>query len=192
MCSADELHYWSNEFCDATESHHSADIEGSESKIGYFIMSSEDPLDNWRFLIGTWKGSSKEMYDEESEIISFETFTEELSGRFIMGQSEATKEGEPVNTSISLMYYDVRDKRFLRHTAFSYGFVNHETAYKSTNSELRFEIEMVPVPKAFIGTRWRSFIVKMSDTEVKMGLESAKDNGAFETYGETVYTKVSA
>lgn len=154
-------------------------------------MSSEDPMDTWRFLIGTWKGSSKQMYDEEGEIISFETFTEELGGRFIMGQSDSTKEGESIHTSISLMYYDVRNKRFLRHTAFSYGFVNHETECKSTDSELRFDIEMVPVPKAFIGTKWRSFIIKMSDTEVKMGLETDKGKGEFEIYGETIHTKVS-
>ena len=89
------------------------------------------------------------------------------------------------------MYYDVRNKRFLRHSAFSYGFVNHETECKSTDSELRFDIKMVPVPKAFIGTKWRSFIIKMSDTEVKMGLETDKGTGDFEIYGETIYTKVS-
>lgn len=154
-------------------------------------LSKENPLDDWRFLIGTWKGSAKDMYDEEGVVVSVETFSEELGERFIMGRSESTKDGKVIHTSISLMFYDVRNKKFLRKSFFSYGFVNNEIEYKRSDSELRFEMDIVPMPKSFEGTKWRSYIEKMSDTEIRMGLKSAKGEADFQTYGDTLYRKVN-
>jgi hypothetical protein len=48
-----------------------------------------------------------------------------------------------------------------------------------------------PCPKQFEGIRWRSYIEKVSDTKIAMGLEWAKGEGEFELFGETRAAKES-
>ena len=92
--------------------------------------------------------------------------------------------------SSSLMYYDPGRDRFLRKTAFSYGFVNNEVEYFRDGNVIRFEIEMEPVTAFFVGTRWRSFTEKVSEDEVREGLEVAKGDGDYENFGITVLKRV--
>jgi hypothetical protein len=51
-------------------------------------------------------------------------------------------------------------------------------------------IETVPActetPKQFEAMRWRSFLRRIDDTHLAVGLEVAKGDGPFEGYGETV------
>jgi hypothetical protein len=89
------------------------------------------------------------------------------------------------------MYYDPGSDRFLRKTAFSYGFVNNEVKYYRDESVIRFGIEMEPVTAFFMGTRWRSFIEKMSEDEVREGLEVAKGDRDYKSFGVTVLKRVS-
>jgi len=55
--------------------------------------------------------------------------------------------------------------------------------------ELRFEVVVEPSPKQFKGMRWVSYIKKLSDTKIAMGLEWAKREGEFERFGETIAVK---
>lgn len=48
---------------------------------------------------------------------------------------------------------------------------------------------MEPSPKQFEGMRWRSYIRKISDSKIAMGLECAKGEGTFELFGETIAIK---
>ncbi|MHA1960336.1 MAG: hypothetical protein ACW99U_08905 [Candidatus Thorarchaeota archaeon] len=153
-------------------------------------MSSENPLDDWKFLVGEWRGGSPGRFGGKGEIETTATFTLELNDRFIMNRHESHRDGKLENAEIGLMYYDVRNKKFLRKTGFSYGFVNNEIEYHRTGDEIRFEIAIEPIPQAFDGMRWRSYLVKVSEDEIREGLESAKEGADFENYGDSVLKRV--
>lgn len=153
-------------------------------------MSSSSPLDEWRFLIGTWKGTSKGQFGEKGVIEGVAVFSSEPSEAFIMEKGEGSSEGHFVNRSISLLFYDNVEQKFRRKTFFSYGFVNNELECSRDKNEIKFDIKMEPLPKNFEGTRWRSFIRKISDTKIAMGLEVAKEGEEFKKYGESTLTKI--
>ena len=153
-------------------------------------MSAEKPIDKWKYLIAEWKGMSEGQYQEKGEIQSTVTFSLEPSDRYIMGLAESRKNGELVNKSISFMFYDETEKKFRRKTVFSYGFVNNEVEYESTSDEIKFDVIVEPDHPGFIGLKWRSYIRKISDRRIVMGLESAKMGEDFTCYGKTVYEKV--
>jgi hypothetical protein len=50
---------------------------------------------------------------------------------------------------------------------------------------------MESLSKSFQGTRWRSFIRKLSEDKVAVGLEVAKEEEEFKSYGEMIMTKTS-
>ena len=58
-----------------------------------------------------------------------------------------------------------------------------------TGDEVRFDISMEPLPEQFEGMRWRSYIRKISDSQVAVGLEVAKKGEELKSYGETILTK---
>lgn len=152
-------------------------------------MSS--PLEDWYFLIGEWQGQSKDEFGGEGVIETTESYTLEVNGVYIVGKIRVVRNGKLEHESLSLMYYDKRNKKILRKTAFSYGFVNNEVEYERTNDIIRFEVVPEPVPQAFDGMRWRSYIRKISDKEIRDGLEFAKDDEDFTSYGETMVKKVT-
>ncbi len=156
-----------------------------------YYMSSSSPLDEWRFLVGKWKGTAKDQFGEKGVTESVFVFTIEPSERFIMGKAEAWNEGRLVNRSISLLFYDKAEQRFRRKSFYSYGFVNNEVEYARDNNEIKFDVEVEPLPKEFEGIRWRSYIRKISEKKVAMGLELTKNEEDFRRYGETVAVKIS-
>ena len=155
-------------------------------------MSDESPLGDWRFLVGEWKAASSEEneFGEEGVIEGRHVFTEELTGNYIMCKHRSWQGERHVNSSISLMYYDPGADRFLRKSAFSYGFVNNEVEYYRDEKIIRFDIAIEPLPEMFKGTRWRSFIEKVSEDVVREGLEIAKGDGDYENFGITVLKRV--
>lgn len=153
-------------------------------------MISENPLHEWRFLIGTWKGESKGQFGMTGELSVKATFTFELEERTIVGKTTTTQDAKVVNQSISFMFYDVLEETFRRKTLFSYGWVNNEVAYKGNANEIHFDVISEPLPKQFEGIQWRSYIIKVSPTKILMGLEEAKKGGDFKLYGETELTKI--
>jgi hypothetical protein len=90
------------------------------------------------------------------------------------------------------MYYDPGIDRFLRKSAFSYGFVNNEVEYYRDEKVIRFDVVIEPHPATefFEGTRWRSFIEKVSEDEVRDGLEVARGDSDYESFGVTVLRRV--
>ncbi len=154
-------------------------------------MSSDSPLGEWRFLVGKWKGTAKDEFGEEGVTESTVVFSMEPSERFIMGKHEAWNEGRLINKSIGLLFYDNNEQRFRRKSFFSYGFVNNEVEYARTNNEIKFDVEVEPLPKQFKGIRWRSYIRKISENKVAMGLEMAKGKESYRRYGETLLVKTS-
>ena len=154
-------------------------------------MDVGSPLDEWRFLVGTWKGTSKDEFGEKGVIENVVTFSLEAGERFIMGKGEAHCEGRLLNSGISLLFFDKGANKFRRKSFFSYGFVNNEVEYSRNSSEIRFDITMEPLPKQFERTRWQSFIKKLSENKIALGLEMAEGGEEFKSYGETTYTKTS-
>jgi len=116
-------------------------------------------------------------------------FSCEPSESFIFAKGENWCEGRLLNKSISLFFYDAAEEKFKRKTFFSYGFVNNEVEYSKSESEIMFDINMEPLPKNFERTRWRSFIRKVSENKIALGLEAAKQGEDFQSYGETVLAK---
>lgn len=153
-------------------------------------MTSERPLDDWLFLVGDWKGRSEDEFGGKGVIETSCVFTIELGDSFIYGKQESVRNGSIENQSISMMFYDKRNKKFIRKTFFNYGFVNNEVEYERSETEIRFEVILEPVPQAFDEMKWRSYIRKISDDEIRMGLEDAKPGEDFKSYGENVLVRV--
>jgi hypothetical protein len=153
-------------------------------------MSATSPLDEWRFLIGTWKGKAEGgQFGQKGTVEGIAVFSCEPSAMFVMATGENWCEGQLLNKSMSILFYDDVEKRFRRKTFFSYGFVNNEVECARTKNEIRFNISMEPLPKQFEGTCWRSFIRRISDTKIAMGMEAAKEGKEFKPYGESILEK---
>ena len=154
-------------------------------------MSARSPLDEWRFLIGTWKGKTEgSQFGVKGTIDGVVTFSCEPSALFIMGTGENRSEGKLLHKSISLLFYDNTEKKFRRKTIFSYGFIDNEVECARTENEIKFDVTHEPIQKQYEGTRWRSFMRKISDTKVAMGLEIAKEGKEFKRFGESIIEKV--
>ena len=152
-------------------------------------MAQKSPLDQWRFLLGTWKSRAVDEFGEKGVVEGITSFSFEPSESFIFAKGENRCEGRLLNRSVSLFFYDGVEGKFKRKTFFSYGFVNNEVECFRNEKEIRFDITMEPLPKNFEGTRWRSFIRKISENKIALGLEVAKQGEAFKSYGETTLTK---
>lgn len=155
-------------------------------------MTTDNPLKDWHFLIGKWKGRSteEEEFGGEGFVETMTEYSFVMDGNFIKGEYEAVRNSVTEHQSFSIMFYDKRNKKILRKSFFTYGFVNNEIEIERTDSLLRFDIVMEPVPQAFDGLRWRSYIKKISDKEIRTGLESAKSGEDYTSYGETTMLKV--
>ncbi len=152
-------------------------------------LAGVSPLDGWRFLIGTWKSRAEDQFGEKGVVEGTTIFSYEPSESFILARGESWCEGRLLNKGLSLFFYDGAEGKFKRKSFFSYGFVNNEVEYSKSENEVRFDITMEPLPKNFEGTRWRSFIRKISDSKIALGLEAAKQGEDFKSYGETILTK---
>lgn len=143
--------------------------------------------------MGRWKSraEAENQFGEKGIVEGEAVVTLEPSERFIMTVGEARSEGRLLNRSVSILFYDEIAQKFKRKTSFSYGFVNNEVESSRSDGEIRFEITMEPLPNQFEGTRWRSYIRKISDTKIAQGLEVAKGNEEFKSYGETILTKMA-
>ncbi len=153
-------------------------------------MTSERPLDDWLFLIGEWKGRSEDEFGGEGVIETSSVFTLELGDNVIHGKQESVRNDAIENQSISMMFYDKRNKKFIRKTFFNYGFVNNEVEYERSETKIHFDVILEPTPQAFDKMKWRSYIRKVSDDEIRMGLEVAKPGEDFTSYGENVLVRV--
>lgn len=154
-------------------------------------MKKKSPLTEWYFLIGKWKGTAEGQYNMVGQITSQIEFTLELNDMCLMAKHEAWQGDQFVNSSIGLLFYDQLTNRFLRKVLYSYGFANNDVEYQRSSSEIRFETTTEPLPSQFRGLRWRSYIKKLTDTTIALGMESAKKGGDFKSYGETVFQKIS-
>ncbi len=154
-------------------------------------MTSNSPLDDWRFLLGTWKGKSASgQFGEKSIIEGKAVFSNEPSESFIMGTGENWCEGRLLNKSISILFYDDGEKKLRRKTFFSYGFVNNEVECERTKDMIKFDITTEPLSKQVgPGMLWRSTIRKISDTKIATGLQMAKPGQEFKSYGESTLEK---
>jgi len=154
-------------------------------------MSASSPLDEWRFLIGTWKGKTEgSQFGVKGTIEGVVVFSCEPSALFIMGTGENRCEGKLLHKSISILFYDNVEKKFRRKTIFSYGFIDNEVECARTENEIKFDVTHEPLQKQYEGTCWRSFMRKISYTKVAMGLEIAKEGKEFKRFGESIIEKV--
>jgi len=154
-------------------------------------MSLGSPLDDWRFLVGEWKGTAEDQFGEKGVVESKTIFSLDPSDKFIMARGESWCEGRLLNRAISFLFYDKAGEKFRRKSFFSYGFVNNEVEYARSSSEIKFDVTVEPLPKQFEGIRWRSYIRKISEDKIAMGLEIAKEGEEFKSYGETLYVKTT-
>ncbi len=106
-------------------------------------MTSKSPLDEWKFLVGTWKGKAEGGHvGVKGPIEGACVFSYEPSAMFITATGENRSEGQLLNKSISILFYDDVEKKFRRKTFFSYGFVNNEMECARTKSEIKFDVTM--------------------------------------------------
>jgi len=103
-----------------------------------------------------------------------------------MATGESRCEERLINRSISLLFYDKTPDKFRRKSFFSYGFLNNEVESTRNNNEIRFGIEVEPLPKQFERIRWHSYIWKISEHKAATGLEMVKENEEFKRYGSRV------
>jgi hypothetical protein len=154
-------------------------------------MSEKSPLDDWRFLIGTWKGrTEKGQFGQKGAIEGVAVISYEPSEMFITATGENRCEGQLLNKSISILFYDNVQKKLKRKTFFSYGFIDNEVECSRTKDEVKFDVTHEPLQKQYEGTCWRSFIRKVSDTKIAMGLEIAREGKEFKRFGESILEKV--
>ncbi len=154
-------------------------------------MTSNAALEEWRFLIGTWKGKAEGgQFGQKGTIEGKAVISSEPSEMFIMATGENWCEGRLLNKSISILFYDDVEEKFRRKTFFSYGFVNNELECSRSEREIVFNVVMEPLPKQFEQTKFRSFVRKISDTMISMGMEVSRDGEQFEPYGESLLEKL--
>jgi hypothetical protein len=152
-------------------------------------LSTNSPLDAWKFLIGRWKGTAQPEFGEEGVVDSTHVFAAELGDKFITGRHEAWSGKRLIHKAASFLYYDPRTDKFRRKEVYSYGFVNNEVEEARTDTEIRFAVTSEPSPKQFDDIRWRSYIRKLAENKIALGLEMAKGKGDFASYGETIAIK---
>jgi hypothetical protein len=153
-------------------------------------MSASSPLEEWRFLIGTWKGKTEgNQFGVKGVIEGVVTFSCEPSESFIMGIGENRCEGRLIHKSISILFYDDVEKKFRRKTFFSYGFIDNEVECARTKNEIKFEITHEPIQKQYEGACMRSSLRKISDTKIATGSEVAKEGKEFKRFGEEIFDK---
>ena len=156
------------------------------------IRPVASPLDDWKFLVGTWSGASKDQFGEKGVVETTATYALEPGDRFLTARGEAVCEGRLLNRSLSVMFYDSGLGRFRRKTFFSYGFVNNELEFERTDREIRFDVTVEPAVKQFEGIRWRSNLRRVSDREIATGLAEAKTGQPFSSYGEVMLARVES
>jgi hypothetical protein len=76
------------------------------------------PLDDWRFLVGEWKGETKGQFGEAETIKGTAVYSLDPSDSFIMERREAWSGSRLVNKSIGLMFFDGAEQKFKRKTFF--------------------------------------------------------------------------
>jgi hypothetical protein len=153
-------------------------------------MASKSPLDEWKFLIGTWKGETEGgQFGIKGTIEGIGVYSREPGEMFIMARGENRSEGQLLHKSISILFYDDIERKLKRKTFFSYGFVHNEVECARTKNEIKFDITYEPLPKQYERTRWRSFIRKISNKKIATGLEVAKEGEDFKRYGESILEK---
>jgi len=150
------------------------------------------PLDDWKFLVGTWRGASKDQFGEKGIVETEAVYTLEPGDRFLTARGEAVCEGRLLNRSLSVMFHDSGLDRFRRKTFFSYGFVNNELEFERTGDEIQFDVVVEPAVKQFEGIRWRSNLRRISDREIATGLADAKERQPFSPYGEVVLKRAES
>ena len=150
------------------------------------------PLDDWKFLVGRWRGTSENQFGERGVVETTAVYALEPGDRFLTARGEAVCEGRLLNRSLSVMFYDSGLGRFRRKSFFSYGFVNNELEFERTDREIRFDVIVEPAMKQFEGIRWRSNIRRVSDREIATGLAEAKTGQPFSSYGEVMLARVES
>lgn len=154
-------------------------------------MSASTPLDDWRFLIGNWRGESEGgQFGVKGKIEGTVTFSYEPSALYISGTSENRSEGHLVNKHISVLFYDGVEKKLKRKTFFSYGFVDNEVEFRRTKNEIIFDVVHEPFQKQYKGTRFRSILKRYSSKRIGTGIEIARDGEDYKRFGETILDKV--
>jgi hypothetical protein len=147
-------------------------------------------LKNWAFLIGKWKGENLESSYNEGKVTMEGEYKYQPNDKFIHHTHEARNEDGRINNSIAVMYVDPYSNRFLRKEIYSYGFVNNEISYHFDEVSIKFDIVIEPSPKQFEGLVWRSWLIKISDTEIEMGMENRKEGEEFILFNRSRWVKI--
>ncbi len=153
-------------------------------------MTYELNLKDWEFLIGDWEGITIENVLDEGNIVSKGSYDYSPSESFIRSTHEANNEKGLVNRGVNYLYVDPYIKKFLRKSIFSYGFVNNEISYYYDENSIKFEMTIEPSPKQFEGMTWRSFMTKISNSKIELGLETSKDGASFELFNKSAWDKL--
>jgi len=150
-----------------------------------------EPIKKLSFLIGEWKGKGEGFGTEKSEDISNTlSFAYDPAPSIITGRFRAMRSGKPENEGIMVFLYDRNINKFIRKQVYSYGFVMNEIGEQKGEDRFVFDTTSIDAePDYWKGLRIRSFMQKHSESEITMGLETAKKGEEFHVLGQNRFRK---
>jgi len=149
-----------------------------------------DQLKELGFLVGKWKGTSKDQFGAKGTIETSYTYALEPSERFISCQYENRQEGKMVNRGAVFLMFDSNLGKFVWKDVISYGWISNGVGEWKND---RLTVDIVSIdgePDYFKGLRLRNFIQKSSDYEIVDGVETAKPGEEFRVLGRISARKV--
>lgn len=146
-------------------------------------------LGRLEFLIGSWKGSTKDQFGQEGTLETTLDCKHEPSEKFVQLTGESRLEGRILNRGIEFIAIDTKKRKYIYKRFWSYGFIENGEGDWEDDDTLVFEIKYDNEPEYFSGTHWRSFIRRYGQNKIGTGLFSAKEGQPYKLYGETRLTR---
>jgi len=147
-------------------------------------------LDRLDFLVGMWKGESRDQFGEKGTIVSKLECARVLDGRFLQLRGESLKDGAVLNQAVAFITFSPAKQKYISKKMWSYGFIENAEGTWEDDRTLMFQISYDNPPPAFAGTHWKNFIRRYGDDEIGHGLYTAKEGEPYTLYGETRQTRV--
>jgi len=141
------------------------------------------------FLVGKWSGTA-EGFGGDSPLTSIASFDYEPGNSIISGYRESRTGKKLQNRVLMMFLYDRNLEKFVRKDVYSYGFLVNQIGELDGN---RFVFDSVGIdsePDFYKGVKFRSFVEKLSNKSISMGVETAKPGEKFRLYGQQKLKRV--
>jgi len=146
------------------------------------------PLEKLEFLIGKWSGKA-EGFGDEGELSMIASFAYEPGENVISGFRESRHGKELENRILMMFLHDRNSKRLIRKDIYSYGFVVNQIGDVENGRFIFNCVNMDSEPDYFKNVKFRTFIEKISEKRIVLGIEVAKQGEDYRLYGQQKLTK---